>query len=314
VVRVLVAGETLVDMLPGSSGALASVERFDRRLGGAPANVAVGLSRLGGQPLFWTRLGSDPFGDYLAGRLAAEGVAGDLVERDPDARTGLAFVSLDDDGERSFVFYRDGSADTRLDPDRAPDVPLDDVDWLHVGGVLLADEPARSATLRLARAASRTGVTVSFDPNARPELWDEHEFDYAQSVRTALDVADVVKASPGDLRNAGFRGDPSAVADAVLDAGPHTAFLTLGGAGAVAATTGSWPGAARVRHGGYDVETVDTTGAGDAFLAGAVSALRAGESLGEAVAFAGAAAALTTTARGAVETFPTREAVRSLRD
>lgn len=310
--RALVAGETLVDMLPGSSGPLASVERFDRRLGGAPANVAVGLSRLGGQPLFWTRLGSDPFGDYLADRLAAEGVAGDLVERDPDARTGLAFVSLDDDGERSFVFYRDGSADTRLDPDRAPNVPLDDVDWLHVGGVLLADEPARSATLRLARAASRTGVTVSFDPNARPELWET--FDYGPSVRTALDVADVVKASLDDLRDAGFRGDPPAVADSVLDAGPHTVFLTLGDAGAVAATTGPWPGAARVRHGGYDVETVDTTGAGDAFLAGAVSALRTGEPLGEAVAFAGAAAALTTTARGAVETFPTREAVRSLRD
>jgi len=309
--RALVAGEALVDMLPGSSGPLAAVERFDRRFGGAPANVAVGLARLGDPPLFWTRVGSDPFGDFLADRLAAAGVATDLVERDPAARTGLAFVSLADDGERSFTFYRDGSADTRLDPDRVPDLPLDGVDWVHVGGVLLADEPARSATLRLARAASRAGATVSFDPNARPELWDG--FDYGPSVRTALGVADVVKASPDDLRDAGFHGEPSAVADAVLDAGPHTVFLTLGAAGALAATTGPWPGARRVRHGGYDVETVDTTGAGDAFLAGAVSALRAGETLDEAVAFAGAVAALTTTSRGAVETFPTRDAVRALR-
>ncbi len=309
--RALVAGETLVDMLPGSTGPLATVERFDRRFGGAPANVAVGLARLGDPPLFWTRVGPGPFGDFLVDRLAAAGVATEFVERDPTARTGLSFVSLADDGERRFSFYRDGSADTRLDADRVSDLPLDGVDWVHVGGVLLADEPARSATLRLARAASRAGATVSFDPNARPELWDE--FDYASSVRTVLGVADVVKASADDLRDAGFRGDPSDAAEAVLDAGPHTVLLTLGDAGALAATTGPWSGAARVRHGGYDVETVDTTGAGDAFLAGAVSALRAGETLDEAVAFAGATAALTTTARGAVETFPARQAVRALR-
>jgi fructokinase len=308
---ILVAGETLVDMLPASTGPLAAVERFDRRFGGAPANVAVGLARLDDPPLFWTRVGADPFGAFLARRLADEGVGEAFVERDPDARTGLAFVSLADDGERSFTFYRDGSADTRLDPDRVDDLPLAEAEWVHVGGVCLADEPARSATLRLARAARDRGVTVSFDPNARPELWTT--FDYAPSVRTALGLADVVKASPADLRAAGLEGDPAALADAVLDAGPHTVFLTLGDEGAYAASRGAWPGPSRVRHEGYDVETVDTTGAGDAFLAGAVASLRAGDPLNESTAFAGAAAALTTRERGAVETFPTREAVRRFR-
>jgi fructokinase len=309
--RALVAGETLVDLLPDAPGPLAGVERFDRRFGGAPANVAVGLARLDDPPLFWTRVGTDPFGEFLADRLAAEGVATDLVERDDEALTGLAFVSLDPDGERSFTLYRDGSADTRLDPDRVPDLPLDGVDWVHLGGVLLADEPARSATLRLARRARRAGVTVSFDPNARPELWTD--FDYGPSVRTALGLADVATLSPADLRGAGFPTDPVDAAEAVLDAGPHTVFVTLGGDGALAATTGPWPGSRRVRHPGYDVDVVDTTGAGDAFLAGATAALRRGESLDEAVAFAGAVAALTTTARGAVEPFPTREAVRTFR-
>ena len=308
----LVAGEALVDMLPEATGPLATVERFDRRLGGAPANVAVGLARLSDPPLLWSRVGADPFGEFLIDRLGTEGVPTAFVTRDEEARTGLAFVSLDESGERSFTFYRDGSADTRLDPDRVPDLPLSTVDWVHVGGVLLADEPARSATLRLARRARETGATVSFDPNARSEIWDA--FDYGPSVRTALSVADVVKASPADLRRAGFAGDPADVTEAVLDAGPHTVFLTLGAAGANARSTGPWPGPDRVRHEGFDVETVDTTGAGDAFLAGAVSALRGGAGLDDAVAFASATAALTTTARGAVEAFPTRAAVRALCD
>lgn len=311
--RALVAGETLVDMLPDAPAPLAEVERFDRRFGGGPANVVVGLARLADPPLFWTRVGADPFGDFLAGRLADEGVPTDLVERDDEAQTGLAFVSLDESGEREFTFYRDGSADTRLSPDRAGDVSLSDVDWVHVGGVLLADDPSRSATLRLARRASSAGLTVSFDPNARPELWTE--FDYGPSVRTMLGLADVVKASPADLAGAGFAADadPADLAAAVADAGPHTVFLTLGADGAYAASAGAWPGSTEVIHPGYEVETVDTTGAGDAFLAGAIAALRAGESLDEAVAFANAVAALTTTERGAVETVPTRAAVRAFR-
>lgn len=311
--RALVAGETLVDMLPDAPAPLADVAQFDRRFGGGPANVAVGLARLDDPPLFWTRVGADPFGDFLADRLASEGVPTDLVERDERARTGLAFVSLAASGERSFTFYRDGSADTRLDPERAGELSLDGVDWVHVGGVLLADEPARSATLRLARRATRAEITVSFDPNARPELWTD--FDYGPSVRTMLGLADVLKASPADLAGAGFvaDADPADLAAALLDAGPDTVFLTLGGDGAFAVARGAWPGPEQVRHPGYDVEPVDTTGAGDAFLAGAVAALRAGEPLDEAVAFANAVAALTTTERGAVETVPTREAVRAFR-
>jgi fructokinase len=311
--RALVVGETLVDMLPAGPAPLSKVARFDRRFGGGPANVAVGLARLGDSPLFWTRVGADPFGDFLAGRLADEGVLTNLVERDDEARTGLAFVSLDESGERAFSFYRDGSADTRLSPDRAGDIPLSGVDWVHVGGLLLAADPSRSATLRLARRASRAGITVSFDPNARPELWTE--FDYGRSVRTMLGLADVVKASPADLAEAGFavNGDPTDVAAAVADVGPHTILLTLGADGAYATSAGAWPGTTEVAQPGYDVETVDTTGAGDAFLAGAIAALRAGESLDDAVAFANAVAALTTTERGAVEAVPTRAAVRAFR-
>jgi fructokinase len=319
---VLVAGETLIDFLPGSAGRLADVETFTRRAGGAPANVAVGLARLDADPLFWTRLGDDPFGDFLADTLADYSVPTDLVTRDPDAKTGLAFVSHDADAERAFSFYRDGSADTRLEPGRVGDETLAAHDWVHVGGVTLADEPARTATLDLAERASEAGCTVSFDPNARPELWDA--FDFGDSCRTAFGLADVVKATPEDLRAAGFEGDPADLARAVCEHGPHTALITMGGEGALAHATADTPwtdatagaddagdGRVEVSHAGYAVDVVDTTGAGDAFTAGVIAALSAGESLAEALAFANAVAAVTTTGAGAMTALPTRETVQS---
>jgi fructokinase len=321
---VLVAGETLIDFLPGSAGRLADVETFSRRAGGAPANVAVGLARLDADPLFWTRLGEDPFGDFLAATLADYGVPTDLVARDPDAKTGLAFVSHDADAERGFSFYRDGSADTRLAPGTVDDRTLAAHEWVHVGGVTLADEPARTATLDLAESAREAGCTVSFDPNARPELWDA--FDFGDSCRTAFGLADVVKATPEDLRAAGFEGTPAALARAVCDHGPHTALITMGGEGARAHATPDAPWAdtdsvaddaadgVTVSHPGYPVEVVDTTGAGDAFTAGAIAALSDGESLAEALAFANAVAGVTTTGTGAMTALPTRDAVRSLLD
>ena len=238
----------------------------------------------------------------------------DLVERDPDARTGLAFPARED-GDRPFTFYRDGTADTRLQPGTVTDETLAGVDWVHVGGVTLADDPARTATYALAERARDAGCTVSFDPNARPELWDE--FDFADSVDRALALADVVKATPGDLQAAGIEDDdPAGLARTVLERGPNTVLVTLGEDGAVAATTRtalSTDAPETISHDGYDVEAVDPTGAGDAFTAGAITALSEGESLAEALAFAGAVGAAATTARGAMAGLPVRDAVHEVR-
>ncbi len=341
----LVVGETLVDMHPDGPGSLADVETFHRRPGGAPANVAVGLARLGSPPALWTRVGEDGLGDFLAETLRAEGIPDDLFQRDPTAPTGLAMVSLDADADRGFVLYLDGTASTRLQPGAVSDERLAATAWLHVGGVELAHDPARQAVLDLLdRVPAET--TVSFDPNARPQLWTT--YDYAETLQRVLPSVDVLVASVEDLEPAGFPSDPEAVAREILaDAdgddgsraastdgdgshtastdgdgshvasdkrgGPHTVLVTRGSAGALARATAAAPwGPATTAHGGFTVEPVDTTGAGDAFTAGAITALGEGQSLSAAVTFANAVAAESTTARGAMAALPRRTAVTSL--
>jgi fructokinase len=314
--RVLVAGETIIDFLPETVGPIDEVETFSRRAGGAPANVAVALTRLDEPPAFWTRVGADPFGDFLAASLRAEGVPDAYLERDPDRKTGLAFVSLDETADRGFSFYHDGAAETRMEPGTIDDATLAATEWVHVDGLSLDSQPARDAAYDLAERAGAADCTVSFDPNARPERWTD--FDFVDSVRTAFELADVVKASPEDLTAAGIDAEGVAAARELTGFGPHTAFVTLGDAGAVGYATPAAPWVdgddpVRLDHAGYEVDPVDTTGAGDAFTAGLIASLVDGTGVEEALAFANAVAATATTAAGAWVALPDREAVADFR-
>ena len=331
--RVLVAGETLIDFIPDRPGSLGEVETFDRRAGGAPANVAVGLARLGEPPYFWTRLATDPFGEFLEDRLTAAGIPDRFIERDPDAQTALAFVTHDADADRAFTFYRDETADTQMQLGTVPDRVLDTVEWVHVGGVALSAEPTRTATFDLVERARVAGCTVSFDPNTRPELWDDPSEREAVTA-DALADADVVKTSEDDLTSEGElteldASSPKALARSIHERGPSIVFVTRGEEGALVSaelngSEDSHPPSADPtvrRHSGFDVETVDTTGAGDAFLAGAISALLdVGDqpyndrSLDDVLAFATAVAAISTTASGAIEALPRRDAVERMID
>jgi len=310
--RILVAGETLVDFLPESDTPLAATEAFARRPGGAPANVAVRLAQLDRPAWFWTRVGSDPFGDFLAETLADRGVPDRFVERDPAAKTTLAFVSGDPTSGPRFTFYRDGTADTRLQPGRVPDDALDAVEWVVVGSVPLASDPARRAVHDLVDRANARGCRVVFDLNARPELWGDADF--AGAVDRILPAVDAVKASPEDLGPAGIEGDTAdigAVAPQLHERGPHTVFLTLGEGGAAARASADAPwGPAAATHGGFAVDAVDTTGAGDAFTAGVVDALAGGERDLTAVLERGnAVAAASTTRAGGTADLPNPDSV-----
>ncbi|UTF53385.1 carbohydrate kinase family protein [Natronosalvus rutilus] len=312
---VLVAGETLVDFLPDRPGPLSAVGQFERRPGGAPANVAVALARLEHDPALWTRVGNDPFGRYLVDVLADHGLPDDYVEVDHDAQTTLAFVTHDESGDRTFSFYRDGTADTRLEPGTVGDDTLDSLEWVHTGGVTLSSGRSREATLGLLERAQVLGCTTSFDPNHRPELWADRET-FERIGRRALAHTDVCKATVEELELLGCAGEtPEAVARDALDCGPHTVFLTRGSEGAmvVTDTTASMPEAV-FEHPGFEADVVDTTGAGDAFVAGLVASLREGRGLEETLAFASAVAAQTTTEPGAMTALPTRDDVQEWLD
>jgi len=317
--RTLVAGETLVDLFPDGPGDLAAVEGFVHRAGGAPANVAAGLARLDSPPEFWTRLGDDAFGAYLRDALADRGLDGAFVV-EGDAATALAVVSPTPEGDRSFSFYEADTATLAFETGTVPDSALAAFDCVHLGGGALADDAGREATIDLAERARDAGCLVSFDPNARPDLWDDPA-DADGAIRDALGLADLLFCSPDDLRPLGLaeraRSDPEGVATDLLDYGPDTVFLTRGGDGATVAA--DLPSGERVARSepAFDVPVVDTTGAGDAFTAGALAAYEPGmgeSGLADVLRYANAAAALTTTETGGMAALPDADAVRDLLD
>jgi len=186
---------------------------------------------------------------------------------------------------------------------------LADVDWLVVGGVTLSAEPARSATFDLVERAQKVGCRIVFDPNTRPELWTVTD-DMTLTLERMLRRTDVLKATRDDFEPTAIDTE-GAFAEQLLDKGPDTVLLTEGpgGARAVAGSDSPW-GRGEWHHAGYELDSVvDTTGAGDAFLAGAVAALTEESQPTALLAFANAVAALATTEAGAMTALPDRTTV-----
>lgn len=269
---VLCFGEALIDFFPAIPGLpLAEVEIFHRHLGGALANVAVGLGRLGRRVGLLTQVGRDDFGVFLRHRLAAEGVDVSAMGVHPHARTGITFVTLGPGGERSFLSLRYPSADQQIPPEAVDPQAVARARILHLGSSTLAREPARAATWKALAAARAAGRLVSVDVNLRLHLWDDRAA-ALQLIRELVAQADLVKVAEDELEPLLGTNDAAAGARMLRALGPELALVTLGARGAYfAATAGgdTVPGLA--------VQAVDATGAGDAFMAGLLAHLCASE-------------------------------------
>jgi fructokinase len=306
---VLCIGDLLIDFVPTVTGTgLADAPAFEKAPGGAAANVAVGLARLGVPSAFGGKVGEDPFGHFLADVLRHEGVDVTPLRFDSRARTALAFVSLRADGEREFLFYRHPSADmlfTAADLDQAA---ISAAKALHFDSISLASENPRDACLYAADLAGSAGKLVSYDVNLRLPLWRDAEAAKA-GILAGLEKAQVVKLSDDELEFLTGARDPAAVRRLWHDR-LRVVTLTRGAAGSVWLTPdaeGEVPT--------FPITAVDTTGAGDAFMAGLLAGLvaspGAAPDLDRICLVANAMGAVTASARGAIPSLPDRAAVRA---
>jgi fructokinase len=313
---VICLGELLIDFVPTvTPTTLVDAPAFKKAPGGAPANVAVGLARLGVSSAFMGKVGDDPFGHFLADTLAAAGVDVGTLRFTAQARTALAFVSLLADGDREFMFYRHPSADMLLTPEDIDTAALGAARALHYGSISLIGEPSRSATLHAIDAARTAGCLISCDPNLRLALWPDREAARA-GLLLAIGRAQIVKISDEELRFLTGSDDPAAARQQLWHERLELMVVTLGSAGCVYFTRDF--GGIVV---GFGVAAVDATGAGDGFVAGLLQGLVMDRRivtdearLRELCRFANAVGAITTTERGAIPALPTRERVVAFLD
>jgi 2-dehydro-3-deoxygluconokinase len=294
---ILAIGEPLYEFAQEPDG------RFRAGFGGDTSNVAIAAARVGAKTAYATLLGADMFGDAFMDLWAREGVDTVLVRRHPTAPTGVYVVTQGAQGH-VFTYLRQGSAASRLTPEHAAGWELGRTRILHVSGISLAiSETAQATALDAVLAAGETETLVSFDTNFRRRLWNRKARPVINSVAK---LSDILKTSIEDARVLTGRNEPRAIAEFYRQLGASVVVVTLGAEGVFVA----WEGES-LALAPHKVESVDATGAGDAFTGAFLAELCRGAEVPRAARFANAAAALSTRAYGAVAGLPRRDEVEA---
>jgi 2-dehydro-3-deoxygluconokinase len=297
---VVTLGETMGLFRAATTGALSEVSEFELGFGGADSNVAIGLARLG-TPVRWVgRVGSDGIGDRIIRSLVAEGVEVVAIT-DPDAVTGMMVKEQGTTDARPVIYYRTGSAGSRLTPDDVAGAEIETAALLHVTGITPAlSETAHDAVLSAIRVAEATGIPISFDVNHRGSLWTGR--DHAEVYRQLAASADIVFAGDDEARIlVPDAGSPLEQARAIAGMGPTQVIIKLGARGCV-----GWIDGVEYSQPALPITPIDTVGAGDAFVAGYLAELLAGRAAGERLRTASAVGAYACLHLGDWEGFPTR--------
>lgn len=303
--KVLLVGEPMALLIAETVGPLEEVERFTRGLAGAEVNVCIGLTRLGHEAAYVTRLGQDPFGVYIKMILEREGIRTDFITFDETFKTGLMLKGKVLTGDPPVAYYRKGSAASRMTAKQMDDIDLTRFDWLHMTGILPAlSLECRLATRRLMVRAKEAGIRISFDPNLRPSLWE------SQAVMVEV-LNDLAKLSdmvlPGVYEGFTLMGsdEPAQIADFYQRLGVKQVVVKVGQEGAYMRD-----GEVSTMILGFKVETVvDTVGAGDGFAVGIISGLVEGLSLADAVLRGHAIGSIQVQHASDNEGLPTKEAL-----
>jgi fructokinase len=305
-------GELLIDFTPIGLSKNGN-QLFERNPGGAPANVLTALAKLNKRTAFLGKVGDDQFGHFLEGVLTNQGIDTTGLLFSKDVPTTLAFVHLDEIGDRSFSFYRNPGADITLTTQELVKDVISKSRIFHFGSLSLTHEPVRNATLEALRVAKENQILVSYDPNLRPALWNSLE-EAKEHILKGLEFADIVKISYDEFdflmksrsleEGTQHLCEKYKVSILLVTMGEKGCFYRVGD------QTGY--------NYGFKTATVDTTGAGDAFFGGFLYKLvefgrhpqeLTGRDLVQITTFANGLAALSTTRLGGIPSMPTLKEV-----
>lgn len=333
--HIITLGEILIDIIPTAPVRLGAT-CYAPHPGGAVANVAVAIARLGGASRFIGGIAEDEFGHLLLHVLRDNSVDTHYIHVVKGAATAIALVTLQADGQRRFTFFRQGTADTLLEPVHLNSTAWQDASICHVGGVLLACEPARSATFAAMELTRKLGAIVSLDVNVRPTLWASPA-EISPTLTKAIERTDILKLSieevafVSELRSEAEKPPVAQdslnedylknVGETLLEKGPRLVIITLGSHGAFLLTHQH-----HVTVPPLLLQAVDTTGAGDAFMGAILYSLQqqachtpsdldalSQQNLHILGSFANIVAGLSVTRYGGISSFPTLQEVKSPR-
>lgn len=305
--KTILFGEPMALLIADTTGPLEDVEHFTRALSGAEVNVAIGLSRLGHQVEYLTRLGDDPFGYYIEKTLRKNGIGTSLVTYDEVYRTGIQLKNRVTDGSDPYApYYRKGSAASHISEEEIDKIDLSGVDVVHVTGIPPAlSGSARKATFRLMERAKEKGIFVTFDPNLRPALWEDEE-----TMRTVINqlaaMADVVLPGVGECKILSGLTDLEKIAEFYQKMGVGIVIVKDGAKGAFVKEYKS----AYAVDGFKVKKVVDTVGAGDGFAVGVISGILEGMSIKDSVRRGNAIGAIQVRNISDNEGLPTQEELR----
>ena len=288
---------------------------YKQNPGGAPANVAVMTAKLGVSSGFIGKMGKDMFGTYLKETLENEGVDTKGVKLDKGYSTTLAFVRKNEDGDRDFVFYRNNSADLNLSYSEVNLKLIDSCKLLHFGALLLTSEPSKSAVINTVEYAKQQGKIITYDPNWREHLWSSRA-EAVKAMRSVLRYVDIIKVSELELQIITDSGNLLPSIAKLLNEGVKVVCITQGAKGCIIATRKGIE-----RFPTFDVETIDTLGAGDSFFGAFISRIiKSGKTMDELdmddlrefAVYANACGSLSSTKVGAIPAMPTHEEIMAL--
>jgi 2-dehydro-3-deoxygluconokinase len=299
-IDILSIGEPMVEFNQTRPGEPAYLQGY----GGDSSNMAIAAARAGAKVAYYTRLGDDAFGRMFLDLWQREGVDASGVGVDPQAHTGVYFVTHGPSGH-VFSYLRAGSAASRMTPADLPARLVERARFVHASGISLAISASACDTVLAAFETARAGgAKVSFDSNLRLKLWPLARA--KAMIATAAGMADYFFPSIEDARALTGIENADALVGWAHGLGARHVFLKLGPEGVIVSD-----GARRERLAGHRVDAVDATGAGDCFAGSALARIAAGDSIWDAARYANAAAALATTGFGAVAPLPRPDMVRA---